>query len=231
MAAMDVNGSTYASSYGSPASRQVENFSYMALATDIDQNTLSNIRSRVERACQPFFDNDRVRSGAAVTPFVAVNMHEQQSTTPLAAPDNRDAAAATPSSMSSGVTANTHLTYVDTHTPMATAFNLGRPMSVAATAAVPEVMLFPEEDVEQVVTDTERYWYNPKTWATSWKREDLVETNKRFYERVKHLPSKSMQRGPNGETRYWAWSNKAGVFHSSWTLKDLWSLVTSKGLQ
>ena len=198
----------------------------MALATDIDPATLSNIRSRVERACQPFFDNDRVRSGAAVTPFLAVNIHGQQSTPPLAALDNnRDAAAATPSSMSSGVGGNN----VGAGTPPA--FNLG-PMPVATTVAFPQVTkLFPEQDVVPLENQNGQYWYNPKTFATSWKKEELVETNKRFYERVRNIPSKSTRMTGWETSYYWKWSNNDGVCHTRWTLQELWSLVRSEGLR
>mmetsp|Transcript_3514 Transcript_3514/g.6736 ORF Transcript_3514/g.6736 Transcript_3514/m.6736 type:complete len:312 (-) Transcript_3514:9-944(-) len=92
----------------------------------------------------------------------------------------------------------------------------------AAAASV--ARLDPEADVERADAKGSIYWYNPRTCARSWKREDLVAQNTAFYsEVVPRWPGPQQEaKGPHGEEYWWEWQPTDGrPQQQAWTLVEL----------
>jgi len=101
-----------------------------------------------------------------------------------------------------------------------------RPSAVGTTQAdaVSTARLDPEADVESAEAEGSTYWYNPRTHARSWKREDLVALNTAFYrEVVPRRPGPQQPvRGPHGEDSWWEWQSADGrQQQQAWTLVEL----------
>lgn len=82
-----------------------------------------------------------------------------------------------------------------------------------------------EGDIAEADSDGQKYWYNPRTRACAWTRDELVKINREFYAHVTWVQGSSDARGPNGESLWWAWSNGDGTSHANWRLEDLYEKV------
>merc|ERR1712187_71913 len=72
------------------------------------------------------------------------------------------------------------------------------------------------------------YWYNPRTQATAWSKETLIKRNKEFYRSVKQIPART-SKGPNGESKYWAWQMEDGQTQTAWSLQELYENLVNMG--
>lgn len=103
-----------------------------------------------------------------------------------------------------------------------------RPAAAGITqATVPTATrLDPEADVESAEAEGSTYWYNPRTHARNWKREDLVALNTAFYREVmlrRPGPQQQQVRGPHGEESWWEWQSADGRrSQRAWTLVELY---------
>jgi len=82
--------------------------------------------------------------------------------------------------------------------------------------------LNPEADVAEAEKDGRMYYYNSKTLATAWTRNDLVRLNREFYASVRWVQVAPF--GPDGQDMAWAWQGPGGVVREG-RLCDLYSLA------
>ena len=192
------------------------------LVADIDSRTLEQYKTHLfSQVLLPYYDGDKRRDSSArrvdVSDWMMQRFTEELSM-PRAESNSTNIVGGVAAADSSAGSAG----YIgfDSST-----LAVHRPREAAQTPT----SLFPEEDVKEAATsDGHVYWYNPMTFATAWKKEELIERNKKFYRRLRTVPSKTSKRGPNGETRYWAWSSETGNFDQNWDLKKLWESVKAK---
>jgi len=80
-----------------------------------------------------------------------------------------------------------------------------------------------EMDVEVVESD-QQYWFNPRTRARAWSRDQLVAANREFYAGISYTQVAPGNVGPNGEGFCWVRAARGSEPQlSAWTLEQLHS--------
>lgn len=83
-------------------------------------------------------------------------------------------------------------------------------------------------DCQQAEQSAETYWFNPKTRATAWTQEELVDLNQEFYKGVSLAQaSADVAHSCNDQQPYWVWKDDMSSF-SAWDLEELYSRFQSR---
>jgi len=97
-------------------------------------------------------------------------------------------------------------------------------LSATSSVAGSGSVLNADLDVQKAESDGHSYWYNPRTRACTWSREELVAQNRDFYNKVTWVQVAPGHNGPRNEEISFVWCDKWHQI-SAWTLEGLYVKV------
>ena len=199
----------------------------LQLVTEVEPRTLEHLRNHLmDHVLQSYYVGDQPR----VSPAIRVGAHDwlvQQAAADLSMSPGIGGSG---TNIVGGVSNGASSVGRAKNNPSTGAYSTAaesndssaRAVHFAPAVAQTPTSLSPEEDCKEASSNKQIYWYNPRTCATAWSKEELIEMNKKFYNRIRYQQSTSNKTGANGETSYWLWTSANGLIISDWDLKGLW---------